>query len=72
MAALNLKRAVEIPLGAAGGQLASPAIRDVSRQPLSLRETTALMLIATDISYNSCGFNGGGNSYCSFIGYDIV
>lgn len=69
MAALNLKRAVEIPLGAAGRQPASPAIRDASRQLLSLRETTALILIPTDISYNSWGFNGGGNSYCSFIGY---
>jgi hypothetical protein len=43
-AALNLKRAVEIPLGAAARQ-ASPA-----SQPVSVRETRALMLIARDFN----------------------
>jgi hypothetical protein len=51
VAALNLKRAVEIPLRADGRQLAASAVRDASMQLPSVRETTALMLMTVFINY---------------------
>lgn len=56
--ALNLKRAVEIPLGAAGRQLAASAVRDASMQLLSVRETTALMLMTAVINFKILNFRG--------------
>jgi hypothetical protein len=72
VAALNLKRAVEIPLGAAGRQLASSAVRDASMQLFSVRETTALMLMTTVINFKIWNLRGLEDLYCCLLHFDTV